>query len=115
VSFNTLLLSSEIAAALLLALLDLALISVFLHAYTRCRRGSLLLLAAGTVGFVYMNLFSVVLLLYPLAQLKVFSAPMMRLLSAFYPGAAIAGGVAWFVGAFLLIRFTLSLYASQKT
>jgi len=90
------------------------LIAVFLHAYTRCARISLLLLAAGTLSFAYMNIFSIIVLLYSLRHVRIFSAPTMRGLSALYPVAATVGGVAWFVGALLLIRFTLSLYGSRQ-
>ena len=62
-----------------------------------------------------MNAFSAIVLLYPIAQVKIFSGATMRVLSVAYPIAAAAGGVVWFLGALFLLRFTLSLYGSGKT
>jgi hypothetical protein len=39
----------------------------------------------------------------------------MRILAAVYSVIGPVGGILWFIGAVLLIRFTLSLHAARQT
>ncbi|MGH9646539.1 MAG: hypothetical protein ACRD4E_06960, partial [Bryobacteraceae bacterium] len=70
---------SEFAAAMLMGLLDLVLVVVLRLAYQRCRHASLLLLAVGSLAFVYVNAVSAMVSIFSITHVRIFSAPTRRI------------------------------------
>jgi hypothetical protein len=105
----------EIAAGLIMAVLDAILAITFIWTYTRCQRLCFLLLCAGALIFTLINVYAAAICYSALTHTTLLPTPSMHLVTSVYiimnPVAAIVS----FIGTILLLRFTLKLYATQKT
>jgi hypothetical protein len=66
-------LSAELAASMLMGLLDIVLTALAMYAYARCRQSLFLLLAAGTLAFVLTNFYAAMLTYSALTRTTIFS------------------------------------------
>jgi hypothetical protein len=97
-----------------MGVLDIMLTALAIYAYARCRRSLFLILAAGTLAFVFTNFYAATVTYSALTRTTMFSPAVARLLAACYVIFNPLAAVLLFVGTALLIRFTLGLYERTR-
>lgn len=107
--------SVEIAAAAVMAVLDAVLAVMFVWAYTRCQRLCFLLLCVATFIFALINIYAAAISYSALTHNTLLPAPTMQLVTSVYIFMNPVAAIISFIGTVLLLRFTLKLYATQKT
>src|SRR4029450_13238507 len=98
-----------------MAVLDAILAITFIWTYTRCQRLCFLLLCAGALIFTLINVYAAAICYSALTHPPVLSTPAMPLVTCSYLIMNPVAGIVSCIGTILLLRFTLKLYATQKT
>jgi hypothetical protein len=105
-------LSAELAASMLMGLLDIVLTALAMYAYARSRQSLFLLLAAGTLAFVLTNFYAAMLTYSALTRTTIFSPAVAHFVAIRYVSPI--AGIVLFAGTVLLIRFTLRLHDGTR-
>jgi hypothetical protein len=105
----------DIAAAALMALLDVVMIVLFLYAYLRLRRGFFLVLAIGSVALAAANILTGSIYIYAATKLKVIPLTIVEATYVLQIMCGICGAILFFIGTVLLIRFVLLSYGAART
>jgi hypothetical protein len=103
-------LSVELAASILMGVLDIVLTALAIYAYARCRQSLFLVLAAGTLAFVFTNFYAAMLTYSALTRTTIFSPAVAHFFATCYVIVSPIAGIVLFAGTVLLIRFTLGLH-----
>ena len=108
VDFVSLTRTTDCATSFLLAASNVFLIGLFAFAYSRCAKALFLVLIVASACFVYMNLFSVVVLLFATSHVRLFQPPVMRALYVLEMFAGPVAVILWSIGTFLMVRLVVS-------
>jgi hypothetical protein len=103
-------LSAELAASMLMGVLDIVLTALAMYAYARCRQSLFLLLAAGTLAFVLTNFYAAMLTYSALTHTTIFSPAVAHFVAIRCVIVSPIAGIVLFAGTVLLSRFTLRLH-----
>jgi hypothetical protein len=107
VDFVSLTRITDCATSFLLAASNVFLIGLFAFAYWRCAKALFLALIVASACFVYMNLFSVVVLLFA-SHVRLFQPSVMRTLYVLEMFAGPVAVILWSIGMFLMVRLVVS-------
>ena len=99
--------ASELVAVLLSVLSGVIISTLCVWAWWRSSRGVFLLLALGTVAFLYVNAFTAVVLFFGLSHLKLIPVNALQPLYAAQAVFGFVGTVLSFFGIFFLVRLAL--------
>ena len=103
----------EIAAALLLAILNAILVAMFIYAYVRSRQFCFVLLCAGSFVFGLSMFYTVAICYVALTHTQLIPQSLMRVAAWIYILVTPVAGVVSFIGSVLLLRFVLPLYKNK--